>query len=148
MARWTACQRRRVDAQRVGQRPPGLLVQGQRVGRRPAADSARMSCRAAFAQRMQCGELFSSADQPGPAAEGELRVDAILDGGDPQLLQARDRAGGESRVRDVGERRAAPQAEGLAQQRRTAGRVALGSGRRDRRSKATASTSAGSAVSR
>ena len=49
------------------------------------------------------------------ASEPEVRLDTQLGRRQPQVLEAGDRGLGEGRVREVGQRRAAPQRQGLAQ---------------------------------
>ena len=65
-------------------------------------------------------ELLQLGDEPAVLAEPELRLDALLDAGEPQLLEPRDRRRRERLVGEVGERRPAPQRERLAQARRRA----------------------------
>jgi hypothetical protein len=58
--------------------------------------------------------------------QGELRVDPILDRGQTQLLQARDRRLGERVVGEIRERRAAPQCQSVVEQtERTIGLAVL-----------------------
>ena len=66
----------------------------------------------------QCLEL---SDDLRVAAEREVGVDAILEAGDASLLEAPDLGLRERLVGEVGERRAAPEIERVAQ--------AIGSGR-------------------
>ena len=58
------------------------------------------------------------ADDLGVPAGGDVGLDAARERGDPRLLEAAHLAGCERLVRQVAERRAAPQAERLAQQLR------------------------------
>src|SRR3954449_3020400 len=52
----------------------------------------------------------------------EVRVDARLEGREPEILQPRDLQLGEALVRELGERCAAPERERLAKRSRDAGR--------------------------
>ena len=63
-------------------------------------------------------ELLQLADELRVAAERELGVDPPLDRGEPDLLEPLDRGPRERLVREIGERRAAPEPERLAQQLR------------------------------
>ena len=67
-------------------------------------------------------EALELADELAVAAEGEVRVDAILKRGEAKLLEPADLALRPRLVGELGEWRAAPEREGLAQ--------ALGRGRR------------------
>src|SRR5215217_158980 len=65
---------------------------------------------------MQLDKRFQLADQLRVAAQRELGLDALLDGGQVKLLKPGDLALRKRLVRELGERRAAPQRERLAQQ--------------------------------
>ena len=65
---------------------------------------------------MQLDKRFQLADQLRVAAQRELGLDALLDGGQVKLLKPGDLALRKRLVRELGERRAAPQPERLAQQ--------------------------------
>lgn len=65
----------------------------------------------ALAQRVLGDERLQLADELRAAAEPEERVDPILDGLQPQLLEALDLALRELLEGELGERRAAPEPE-------------------------------------
>ncbi len=48
-------------------------------------------------------------------SEREVGLDALLEGDDPQLLQARDLRRGEILVSEIGQRRPAPERESLTE---------------------------------
>ncbi len=77
-----------------------------------------------LAQRVVGDERLELACERAVSAEAELRLHQLLECDDPQFGKPRDLALGERLVADVGERRAAPEAEGLAQRRRGGRRVA------------------------
>ena len=89
---------------------------------RSACRRSRRGCSATSAS--------SSAARPARAPEPQVGVDAGLQRAEPQLLQARDRGGGEGLEGEVGERLATPQAERVAQPRRRLCRVAAAERRR------------------
>ena len=60
----------------------------------------------------QRGQL---ADQLAVSADGEFSLDAVLDRGDPELIELGRRGRDRWRARHVGEGGAPPQAKGLAQ---------------------------------
>jgi hypothetical protein len=69
-------------------------------------------------QRVLGDERLELGHEIGVTAGGEIGVDPLLERGDPHLLHPRDLGLGESLVREVGERRPAPQRERLAERRR------------------------------
>ena len=116
-----------LDAELVDERLAGAAVGLERVGLPARRGRARAS--AARAARSRNGSLrderLELGDERGVAAERELRVDPVLERSEPgsssRTRVARERLGAE-----VGERRAAPERERLAEQRRRAGRVSGG----------------------
>src|SRR5215208_6108006 len=65
-------------------------------------------------------ELLQRGDEPAVLAEPELRLDAVLDAGEPQLLEPRDRRRRERLIGQVGEGWPPPERQRLAQARRRA----------------------------
>ena len=66
-----------------------------------------------LAERLLCNEGLELGHELVVAAEREIDVDALLEGALPKLLETQDLGLRERLVREVGERRAAPQLEGL-----------------------------------
>ena len=67
--------------------------------------------REALAQRMRPDRRRELTDEVGVPAVGELALEPTFQGGQAQLLEARDLALGEVLEREVGERRAAPECQ-------------------------------------
>ena len=67
-------------------------------------------------KRVLCSQLVELAHELPVPAEGELRVDALLEGRQSDLLQTLDRDLGERLVLEVCEGRAAPESQGIALQ--------------------------------
>ncbi|GAA3136233.1 hypothetical protein GCM10020001_068530 [Nonomuraea salmonea] len=113
-----------VDAQLLVEQFPGLLVDGQGLGLTAAAVQGAHELGAQpFAQRVGGGEAGQLGHQLPVPSEREVGLDAVLGGGQAQLLQS---GSGGLGVRGVGERRAVPQVEPGAQQRRGPLGVAAG----------------------
>ena len=70
-----------------------------------------------LAQRMLCRERLELADEIGVTAEGEVRGDPILERDQPKLLEARGLGLCEPLVDEVDEWGAAPETEGVPEQR-------------------------------
>jgi hypothetical protein len=105
-----------VDPELLDERPPRVLVDGQRV-RLPAGAVERehQLCPQTLMQRVllhQCLELVQDFRMP---AERQLRVDQVHGGAETLLLQPSDLVPRERLEHDVGERRAAPERECLAE---------------------------------
>jgi hypothetical protein len=117
--------RARLDAQIVDERAARLAVGLQRL-RLPTGPVQRRHQGAAQAlpERMLCDERLELPDDVPVTAQGEVGIDPHLDGHEPDLLQPRDARPGEALVRDVGQRRAPPQAERVAQPLRRLARQA------------------------
>lgn len=121
--------RGRVDAEPVGEGAPRLLVHLQGVGLAPRrVQGAHQLAAQALAQRVRGGEGLQFGDRRGGEPGGDLGVDPVLHGGEPQFLQPRDGRVGEVGVGDVGEGGAAPQRERRAQAVRPRAGVLLGAG--------------------
>ena len=76
-----------------------------------------------LAQRVLGREVAQLGHRRGVAGQRQLGFEAVLEGREPQLLETRDRGLGERLVLEVGQRRAAPQGEGLAQHRQRGTRI-------------------------
>ena len=98
-----------LDAQLLGVDPAALPVDGERV-RLPAdrRESQHQLPSQPFPQRVVLDRLGQLVDQFGPPAQPQLDVDAVLQHGEPLLVE---RLGPQSHQpgRDTGERRTAPQ---------------------------------------
>ena len=77
-------------------------------------------------QRIGGHERAQLPDEPGVPAERQLRFRLHLDGAEPLLLEPADLVPGEALRRELGERRAAPQAECLLKQRTARAACPLG----------------------
>lgn len=98
-----------VRAQLVGEGAPGLLVHGERLGGPPGhVQGPHQLAVQPLGERMTGEQRPQLRHQLGTAAEGQVRLDAVLDGGQPQLGEA---GGLGVRVRQVRQGRAAPQGE-------------------------------------
>ena len=114
--------RRGVEAELVGEREPGGPVDLERLGLAAAAVQRKHQLAAQpLAQRMEGDELLQLADDRSVPAERELCVDPLFLGSDAQLVETRRLEPGEFLLLEVGERRAAPEVERLAQQPRRRG---------------------------
>ncbi len=118
---------RGIDAELVGQPAADVLVGGQRLGLAtgPVQGAEQLAARP-LPQRVLGDEELQARHRGGVPPERELRLVAVLDGGEPALVQrgpGRDRPG---QPVGVGERRASPQRQRLPEQVGGAGRVALG----------------------
>ena len=71
-------------------------------------------------------QLLQLGHQLGTPAQGQVSIDPVFEGGQPQLRQPGDRGRRERGVRDIGQRRAAPLAQRLGQQRRGLGQAPVG----------------------
>ena len=69
-----------------------------------------------FSQRVLRDELLQLAHQLAGSAGRQLRIDSLLQSGEPDLLEALDRRPRKRLEREVGERRPAPKAERLPQE--------------------------------
>lgn len=105
----------RVGAQFVGEGAPGLLVHGERLGGLPTrVQGPHQLPVQPLAQWMRGRQRPHLRHQlrPAPEPEPEISLDSILYGGQPQLVEPGPLG---VRVGEVGQRRVAPQGEGLAQ---------------------------------
>lgn len=83
-----------------------------------------------LAERVRGGQLRQLGDQPDGVTDQEVGLDAVLGHGDPQLVQPGRRRDGEPMACHVGQRGAAPQVQGPAQQVGPFGGFGLRAGRR------------------
>ena len=105
-----------VDAEFAGEQFADPLVGGERVGL-PAAAVQRQHELAVqpLPQRMPGGQLLQLGDERVVPAERQVGVDPGLQNGEPQFLQPGGLGPGEGVVGQVGQHRAAPQIQRLAQ---------------------------------
>src|SRR5205814_7358323 len=109
--------RRRLEPEILVERLPRSPVRFERVRLPARAIERQHQLRAErLAQRMLGDEVLQLADELAVAAERELRLVSLLECRKPDLLEALDRGAGERLVGEVGERRAAPEAERLPQE--------------------------------
>ena len=105
-----------------------------------------------LAERVLGGERLELGDEREVAAERELGVDALLDGGEPQLLEPLDLDARERLELEVGERASVPErlrgAERLGRRAGIAGRERLAARRRRAARSCSRSSSPGSTRSR
>ena len=118
--------RRRADPELLVELGPQRVVGGERLALAPGSVEREHQLAAqALAQRMARDQQLELADEVGGAAECEVGLDAVLERGELQLLQARaldarERLGGE-----LGQRRAAPERECRPEALGSGGRVGL-----------------------
>ena len=87
-----------------------VLVGAQRLDLTPGAIQRQHELRTrALPERMRIDRPFELTDDLLVASERELRIDAVFDRGDAQLLETGGLGAGEVVVRELGERRTAPQ---------------------------------------
>ena len=116
--------RARIDAQLVHQDAAAFLKDPQSLPlpSRPVQGQHQVAAQP-LPQRIGGHERPQLSHEPGMPAEGQLRFRLHLDGADPLLLKPGDFLTGEALNRELRERRAAPQAERLLQQRQPAGLI-------------------------
>jgi len=103
---------------------PGEALQRLRVTAGSVQAEHRLSLQP-FAERVAIGQRAYLADQIMIPAEGELRVDAILLGEEPPLIEPRRLHRRSGEITEAAEGRPPPQRQRTAQQRRGERRVAL-----------------------
>ena len=114
-----------VDAELLDEGLARGAVGGERVGLPAGAVEREHELRARpLAQRLGLDERLELGDELGVAAQREVGLDALLDDDGAQLLEPGDLRLRERLVDEVGERRAAPERERLAQRDLGGGRVA------------------------
>ena len=124
----------RLEAQLLHQHAPTLPKGFERVGLSAGAVEREHQLAAQpFTERLLDEESLDLSDELGVAAEREVGADAVLEGGEPQLLEAPALCGGEFVVGEVDERRASPQRERLAEKAGGVGGVVCPGGRREER---------------
>ena len=115
-----------LDAELVDEHRAGVAVGAERV--RLAAgpvEGRHQETAGALAERMLGDQLLELAHDVGMAPEGEVRFDPPLERQHAELLETSGDRIEQGVVREVGERRAAPQCERLAERRRGTGRIPL-----------------------
>ena len=117
----------RLDAELLGEQAARLVVDTQRVRLTAGAIEREHQLPAQpLAQRMTGDERLELGDDLGVTREREVGLDPFLDGGQAELLQAGDLLLRERVEGEVRERRAAPETQRLAEERRRLVRCAAG----------------------
>ena len=117
--------RTRLEPKLVDEHLAAVTVGRQRVSLATAAIESEHELRPQpLAHRMRTHERLQLGDETAVATECELRLDALLEGGETKLLETSDLHLGERLVGEVAERRPAPKVERLAQRLRRACGVA------------------------
>ena len=116
----------RLDADLFDQRSPGCAVRLERLGLAPAAvERQHLQAAQALAQRVLGDQRLELRGDGRVAAERELRRDPVLERRDPELVETGGLGLRKRLERQVGERRATPERQSLAEQLRgTLGLVA------------------------
>src|ERR687898_1021099 len=105
-----------LDPQLIDQRAASRLVALERVGLAAAPVQREHQLQVeALANRVLAHQRFELADQRRVLAEREVRLDSVLERGQPVLLQLRRRALGKYLEGEILERAAAPQCKRLAE---------------------------------
>ena len=116
----------RLDAQLFDEHRAGVAVGGERVRLATGPVEGRhQETTRALAERMLGDQLLELAHDVGMAPEGKVRFDPPLERQHAELLETSGDRIEQGVVRQVGERRAAPQGERLAERRRGTGRISL-----------------------
>ena len=104
-----------LDPELIDERAPRALIGVERLGLAAApVEGEHQLAAQPLAQRVLGDERLELAGQLGVPAGGEILLDALLDAGEPEILEPRDLGLGEPRVGEIGERRATPERERLA----------------------------------
>ena len=112
--------RARLDAQLVDEQTPRLPIDLERLRLPSGAVERQHELRAKpLAERMLADERLELCDELSVAPECEVGVDAPLERDEPEFLETEDLSLGERLVRDVGERRAAPERECVTEEPRS-----------------------------
>ena len=107
--------RARLEAELFRERAPPILVRAQRLRLAARAIESEHELPArALPERLVGHERLQLDDEFVVAPEVEARLDALLLGREPQLLEAGDLGLREVLVPELGERRAAPEGESLS----------------------------------
>ena len=110
--------RRGIGAELIGEHPAGVLERGQRLGPPSAARQRPHELPAQpLPQGMRGHQRHQLHGERLVPAKTQRRLDLVFDGGQAKLIQPRRLGPGEGRIAYVGQRRAPPQVECLAQQR-------------------------------
>ena len=120
--------RGRLDPELLDERAPAVTVGLERLGLSArAVQSNHQLAAQALAERLLADERLELADERSVTAEGELGLDPPFEPDQPQLVEPADRRARKRLVREVGERRPAPESECVAKTlRRHRGLVRLG----------------------
>ena len=115
----------RLDPELLDERPPGVLIHGERFGLASRAIQREHELPAeALTEGMGADERLELADEVSGRPGREVEIDPGLERNQTELLQAGDLALRERLVAKLGERRAAPERERLVEQLRGRRRVA------------------------
>ena len=118
---------RRLDPELLDVDAPRVAVGRERLGLPAGAiERQHQLPEQPLAERMLGDEPFELGRELPVPAERELRLDPLLDGLDAQLLEPGALGGGKGLVRELGQRRAAPELERLAERRGRGGGVTVG----------------------
>ena len=106
----------RVEAELGGENPAPLRERLERLGlaAAPVERDHQLSSEP-LAERLTTDALLELADELGVPPEGQVGLDPILERGGALLLEPSDMRLRERLVGQIGERRAAPEAEGVTQ---------------------------------
>jgi hypothetical protein len=105
-----------LDAELLDENTASVVVELERLGLPTRAIEGEHQLRTeAFPERMRGNERLELADQLALAAAFEVGVDPILEGGRMESFEPPDLRLGEGLEREVGQRRSAPQGQGLAE---------------------------------
>ena len=116
--------RARIDAELVDERSPRVPVCGERIRLTAApVQGEHLQPAQPLAVAMLARERFELADQLRVPSQRQVGLDALLQRGEPPLLQTRRLPLGEGRVGDVRERRPVPERQRVAQDRRRGRRL-------------------------
>ena len=106
----------RLDAELVGERSPRVLVGGERVSLTArAVEREHQLAAQALPEGVLRDEAFELRHELGVASQRQVCLDPSLDGDETKLLEANDRRLRERLVREVVERRPAPERQRFAQ---------------------------------
>ena len=104
-----------LDPKLVDERPPRALIGVERLGLTAAAVEREHQLAAhPLAQRLLCHERLELAGHLGVPAGTEILLDALLEAGEPEVVEAGELRPGEAPVGELGERRATPEGKRLA----------------------------------
>ena len=106
---------RRIDAELIGEQLPGVSIdlKGLSLTAQPVQREHKVAPQS-FAERMLSHQGLQFADELGMSAKRKVRLDPVLHHREPEVLNPRDCRLCEGLVRELRERCAAPQTQGLS----------------------------------